>query len=183
MKKFALLAMLGVSALLSGCGGVADTLGLGRNPPDEFAVVDRPPLALPPDFNLRPPQPGAARPQEINMSERASALLYGANGKVPKAAAVESASDAEKALLTGAGAARAEADIRDLVDRDATEKVVTSRRFVDDLLWWRDNRAPAATVDAVAEAKRIQDAKDNGDPVNKGKTPVIEKQKSGWLGL
>lgn len=178
MKKFALLALLGVSALLSGCSGVADTLGLGRNPPDEFAVVDRPPLALPPDFNLRPPQPGAARPQEINMSERASTLLYGA-----KPATDEAASDAEKAVLAAAGASRAEANIRDLVDRDASQKVVTSRRFVDDLLWWRDNRAPAATVDAVAEAKRIQDAKDNGEPVNKGKTPVIEKQKSGWLGL
>ena len=80
MKKLSKVICLVLSALmllsLAACGGVADTLGLGRNPPDEFAVVDRPPLSLPPDFELRPPRPGAPRPQEIATSRRASETLF-----------------------------------------------------------------------------------------------------------
>ncbi|MBK5955442.1 hypothetical protein CCR92_15760, partial [Rhodospirillum rubrum] len=45
---------------LSGCSNAKKSLGLDRQPPDEFKVVTRAPLAMPPDFNLRPPQPGIA---------------------------------------------------------------------------------------------------------------------------
>ncbi|KJS38300.1 MAG: hypothetical protein VR70_10355, partial [Rhodospirillaceae bacterium BRH_c57] len=49
-----------LAATLSGCGGgVKETLGLNRQAPDEFQVVSRPPLAIPPEFKLRPPEPGA----------------------------------------------------------------------------------------------------------------------------
>ncbi len=179
MTRFVHMTVLGLTALLAGCGGVADTLGFGRNPPDEFAVVDRPPLALPPDFDLRPPMPGAPRPQEVSTTRRAEATLFG--GATQDADATRS--DAEKALLESAGAAHASSDIRATVDREAAQKIVSSRRFVDDLLWWRDNRPPAATVDASAESERLKAARDKGEPLNKGPTPVIERQKTGWLGL
>jgi hypothetical protein len=193
MKKLALITVLGMSAMLTGCGGdsVTDALGLGRNPPDEFAVVDRPPLALPPDFSLRPPKPGAPRPQEVNMSERASNVLYGADSKVPNTNLPGSkplgdtgtVSDSERALLDSAGVTHADPNIRDVVDREAAQKVVTNRHFVDELLWWKDTSTPAATVDASQEAKRIQEAKASGTSLTKTATPVIEKQKTGWLGL
>ena len=44
---------------LSACGG-SDSLGYGKNAPDEFNVVKRPPLIMPPDYNLRPPGSGKA---------------------------------------------------------------------------------------------------------------------------
>jgi hypothetical protein len=50
--------------LLSGCTGFKQALGIERASPDEFAVESRAPLTIPPEFNLRPPQPGAPRPQE-----------------------------------------------------------------------------------------------------------------------
>ena len=46
-------------------------VGLDRTGPDEFAVESRAPLTIPPDFELRPPQAGAARPQEVSAAERA----------------------------------------------------------------------------------------------------------------
>ncbi len=39
--------------------------------PDEFAVESRAPLTIPPDYDLRPPQPGASRPQETTAAEKA----------------------------------------------------------------------------------------------------------------
>ncbi len=43
---------------------------MDRSSPDEFAVESRAPLTIPPDFALRPPQPGAPRPQEITAADR-----------------------------------------------------------------------------------------------------------------
>ena len=43
--------------------------------PDEFAVESRAPLTIPPDFALRPPQPGAPRPQETTAAERARKVI------------------------------------------------------------------------------------------------------------
>ena len=50
--------------LISGCTDLKRAIGLEQTEPDEFAVESRAPLEMPPDFDLRPPQPGASRPQE-----------------------------------------------------------------------------------------------------------------------
>jgi hypothetical protein len=48
---------------------------MDRVGPDEFAVESRAPLTIPPDFDLRPPQPGAPRPQEATPAERARKVI------------------------------------------------------------------------------------------------------------
>ena len=55
----AVFGFLALSLVLGACGGVRDTLGLAKRSPDEFTVVRKAPLSMPPDFNLRPPTPGA----------------------------------------------------------------------------------------------------------------------------
>jgi hypothetical protein len=50
--------------LISGCTDLKRAIGLEKTEPDEFAVESRAPLEMPPDFDLRPPQPGASRPQD-----------------------------------------------------------------------------------------------------------------------
>jgi hypothetical protein len=175
--------IFGVFALLlSACGEVREDLGLGRNPPDEFAVVERPPLAMPPDYGLRPPRPGAPRPQETDTEREASETLFngnavGANG-VPG-----NASEGEKALLAAAGTAHADPNIRDTVDREASQKVIASPHLVDRLLHPDDAKNGATMVDAEGEAARIKKNQATNQPVTQGATPIIEKQESGWLGL
>ena len=48
---------------------------MDRVGPDEFAVESRAPLTLPPDYELRPPSPGAARPQEATAADRARKVI------------------------------------------------------------------------------------------------------------
>src|SRR5205085_2157135 len=61
----AALMLSAAGLVLAGCGdSVTRTLGLVRDAPDEFTVTTRAPLAMPPSFELPPPQPGAPRPQE-----------------------------------------------------------------------------------------------------------------------
>ena len=54
------LTLGGMAALLAACTGtVQENLGIAKRSPDEFQVVRRAPLVLPPDYNLRPPSPGS----------------------------------------------------------------------------------------------------------------------------
>ncbi|MBL6622700.1 MAG: DUF3035 domain-containing protein [Alphaproteobacteria bacterium] len=52
-KQVAILIGL-AAALLSGCSDFRQAIGSEKSAPDEFQVVVRPPLSLPPDFKLRP---------------------------------------------------------------------------------------------------------------------------------
>ena len=61
--------------LLPGCTDLRRAIGLDQVGPDEFAVESRAPLTIPPDFALRPPQPGAPRPQEITAAEKARKVI------------------------------------------------------------------------------------------------------------
>jgi hypothetical protein len=76
-RRFPLLAVASLCCglLLSGCGDFRRAIGFDRSGPDEFAVESRAPLTIPPDFDLRPPQPGAPRPQEGTAAEKARKVI------------------------------------------------------------------------------------------------------------
>ncbi|MGH7029966.1 MAG: DUF3035 domain-containing protein [Stellaceae bacterium] len=63
------------AALLSGCTDVKQMIGMDQPMPDEFAVESRAPLTVPPEFNLRPPEPGAPRPQEKSAEQQAEQVI------------------------------------------------------------------------------------------------------------
>jgi len=65
------LAAVALAVSLAGCQQTRQALGLEKTAPDEFQVVARAPLSLPPDYNLLPPQPGVARPQEGTTRDQA----------------------------------------------------------------------------------------------------------------
>ena len=50
---------------LSACDTLKEQAGLTKKAPDEFTIITKAPLVMPPDFSLRPPRPGAKGPQEI----------------------------------------------------------------------------------------------------------------------
>jgi hypothetical protein len=61
--------------LIAGCTDFKRSIGLEPTLPDEFAVESRAPLTIPPDFDLRPPQPGATRPQEKSADQQAKQVI------------------------------------------------------------------------------------------------------------
>jgi hypothetical protein len=61
--------------LLLGCTDLRRSIGLEKTSPDEFAVESRAPLTIPPDFELRPPSPGAPRPQEKAANQQAKQAI------------------------------------------------------------------------------------------------------------
>ena len=187
-----ILAVVLLPFLLSACGETREALGLTRSSPDEFAVVDRPPLAIPPDYTLRPPQPGAPRPQEMATSKQAEQATFSNNAGTTLAAASSKPSSMEafnadaltQDVLFKAGADHVAPDIRSTIDRESEQRVNADRHLVDTLLWWRkDTSALPPVVDAAAESQRLRTNQDEGKPANAGATPIIEKSHEGWLGL
>ena len=69
------IVCLGGLSLLSACGDFKQLIGLDQPMPDEFAVELRAPLTIPPDFDLRPPEPGAPRPQEKTAQQQAEQVI------------------------------------------------------------------------------------------------------------
>lgn len=137
------VALLASAVALSACG-IFD-----RSSPDEFQVVARAPLEVPPDYNLRPPAPGSPRPQELDRDTRASASVFGAAGGTgglidPRTSRGQS--NGEGALLSQAGADQANPDIRTIVDRENPGVVVGERSFLDRLLFWKGGEQPEQTV-------------------------------------
>jgi hypothetical protein len=168
-----LLAVLPLLAALAACAGdrtLADRLGMGRNVPDEFQVVERAPLVVPPDYNLRPPEPGAPRPQEGTTSERAERAL---TGRPP---AEGDATPGTRSLLVQAGADRADPDIRRTIAEETTGLVgLDEDRFWFILDFQRRAYAntDATALDPVAEAQRLADAGVEVRTTRLGSEPIL----------
>jgi hypothetical protein len=74
---------LAAGLLVSACTNFKQVMGIEPVAPDEFAVESRAPLTLPPDFDLRPPQPGAPRPQEAAIANKAQGVIDNAGPGAP----------------------------------------------------------------------------------------------------
>lgn len=163
--------------LLSGCGDkLSRTFGLTRDAPDEYTVTTRAPLSMPPDYNLRPPRPGAARPQEQSERQQAEEALV---PQLALGAPKGSASPGQEALLAQIGTP-APADIRRKVDQDAATEA-GSDGFIDKLLYWRKPDASLAQVDAQKESQRLRQNAALGQGPEVGDTPIIRARKTGWF--
>ncbi len=166
--------MLGLSA----CEMLKEQAGLTKKVPDEFTVITKPPLVMPPYFSLRPPRPGARGPQEIQPSERARTALF-SSGRGDGAKAEPSA--AEAALLRKAGALGADSSIRQLINRETSVLAEKNSSFADRLLFWQAKQPVGSAVDAGKEARRLREAAAAGEAPSKGETPIIKRRKRGWL--
>src|SRR5882757_8914201 len=77
MKVFKAVPVMGLCAVaLMGCQSLRDAAGLQKKSPDEFAVTTKAPLVIPPDFNLRPPMPGAAPVNQTDPGVEAQQALF-----------------------------------------------------------------------------------------------------------
>lgn len=187
MKRLTIcLAAVLSTALLAGCSETRKALGIEKAPPDEFTVVSRAPLELPPDFTLRPPKAGAQRPQDATPTQRARQTVFRAGEQQKQQAATAipqgNRSDAEMALLRQAGASGgADQEIRQVVDDETRRQVAADRSFVDALLFWRKPDPGGPVVDPQKESQRLRENVAQGKPATEGETPTIERKRRGLL--
>ena len=167
-----------LSALVSlgACSSAKEQLGLVKTSPDEFAVVKRAPLSMPPDYSLRPPRPGAPRPQEQSPEQEARQTVFGSNSDGTGEAAPVAYTGDDAAFLNKAGAANADPAIRGKVDSETATLNEKERPVIKRVLGLKGSEhAPANVVDAKEEAARLEKNKEQGKPVTAGETPSLEQ--------
>ncbi|MEL6473461.1 MAG: DUF3035 domain-containing protein [Pseudomonadota bacterium] len=147
MDKTLLMAAATGALLLTGaCAGRnADRDVTNSNTPDEFRVVTKAPLTVPPEYGLRPPAPGASIPAEVSVDRSERVEAFGS----PSIGA--DASAAERALVAMAGANAVNPVVRAQVDYEETKTIRRSRTLTDRVLGWTgsEEELEAAAVDSA----------------------------------
>ena len=175
MRIGRLIVCLSFGVALPAC----DALKSPSSGPDEFAVVTRAPLSMPPDYGLRPPRPGAVRPNETSPRDDArSKLLRNLGNQTGRSAASEPEdgkfTGGESAFLKRADALNPDPEIRYIVERESG-RIKEDNSLVDALVFWRRKTPPKSLVNPKLEAERLRDNAALGKPATAGKTPIIEK--------
>ena len=146
---------------LTGCTSTRQALGMTKVTPDEFRVVSKAPLVVPPDYSLRPPAPGEPRPQELQPESAARNALLGRRE-------AQDRTEGEKLLASRAGGDKADPLIRFVVDDENGDIAHKDKSFADKIMFWKpgeprsdQSSAPAADdspapVDAAAEDAKIK---------------------------
>ena len=116
--KLALIAGLGLA--LAGCQSVREATGVAKLAPDEFLILTKAPLIVPPDYNLRPPQPGAADRNLSSPADMARNALFQQQDAATAAARLgQDYSEGERLLLSRSGASLADPGIRQQIGIDS----------------------------------------------------------------
>ena len=161
-KRVATAAVVMVGLGLAGCQSAREALGMTKVVPDEFRVVTKAPLVVPPDYALRPPAPGQPRPQELQPESQARVALMGQRD-------AEQRSEGEKLLVAKAGADKADPLIRYVIDDEFGAVAHKDRSFADRVIFWRKDKPQAG-----AAAVSAKDAgADNATPID----PAVEAQR------
>jgi hypothetical protein len=172
VTRVAVAVLLLGAAGLAGCQSASRAFGLAKVTPDEFRVVTKAPLVLPPDYSLRPPAPGEPRPQELQPESAARQALEGQRE-------ADVRSDGEKLFVAKAGADRADPLVRYVVD-DEGGLSHKDKSFADYVMFWRHGEAPtppstlgdpntSQPIDPATEEKRVA-------ALTGGHTIVIERR-------
>jgi hypothetical protein len=179
-----LAAVLASAVVLGGCSRIQESLGSIRTSPDEFNVVTRAPLILPPTLDdLPPPQPGLARPQELQPQAQAQVALFGS--MLP-----QGGPSTGEETLTAQATTYALAETEQLVIDPNIRGIVDEEHLfiVSDSTWLEDINPVTSRgdptevlIDVNKERERLQNNAALGLPANAGTFEgviVVEEEKA-----
>jgi hypothetical protein len=176
-RSLIIVGLIAVTFATSGCESARKAFGGGKSAPDEFVVYKRPPLTLPPEYGLRPPKPGADRPQLVSPRDEARKAVLKSPRQTQQRQPKQASSPGMSALLNKTGAQNADPSIRDKVNDESTNLSKEDRRFIDKLIFWVDDAPnPGTIVDPKKEQQRIMQNQALGKPINDGKVPEIKRK-------
>lgn len=156
MRKLALGGLMALS--LAACDKeTKENLGLATVAPDEFAVVTRAPLSVPPDYALRPPVPGKQRPMELSTQAEARQTVFGVKD-VDQAGVAKSDASMSGGFLDRVGANNADSSIRDVIDAEAVNGADDNRPVAEKLMFWSsdDDADKGTPIDPKEEMQRLE---------------------------
>ena len=175
-RRYGLVILLPIIGL-AGCGQLADTFGYGKNPPDEFAIIRKSPLIIPPDYQLKPPLTTMEGLQPLPEQNKVRTLLTNA----PPPPADTELSEGERKLLMLAGASNSSDSIRAQIDRDGQTVVPKKDNFVERLLGFGKDDVEAfelETLESDAEIESVIETEDRAAIESEVKSEVKSEAKA-----
>jgi hypothetical protein len=166
-------AFAGLALALAGCDTIRDAAGITKDAPDEFAVVTKQPLIIPPEFNLHPPRPGAAPANQLSPTDTAQSALFPDDPNAVAASITGNYSQGEKLLIASAGAANANDSIRQVISADNKSLDAADEGFTNQLLFGANTHGSGA-LDADAEKARLDSQNGVSQPARPARRPVAQ---------
>ena len=165
MKKILILLLLS-SVLVVSCSKVRESAGVNRKNIDEFAVIENPPLVIPPDFNLLPPDQLEEKNLDKAESDLAKEILFGLEGETNND---NSELSTMENILSESNADDTDDSIRNEIDEQfASEKGSISKSWNDEM----------EILDSISESERIRKKLLNNDTESNEEAPKIKVKKT-----
>lgn len=152
MKVIVVVSLLS-SIFFVSCSQIRDSAGVNRKNIDEFQVIENPPLVIPPDFNLLPPEQLKEKNISNVESDLAKEILFGLNEEF---SINDTKTSTMENILDQTNADQYNNDIRQEIDEQ-----FSSEKNIDSNTW--DNESEI--LDSVAESQRLRN-KLLGDDTN-----------------
>ena len=172
MKYFFLIFII-TSLFLSSCSKVRESAGVTRKSLDEFKVVENPPLVIPPDFNLLPPEQLEKKNIDNVETELAREILFGLDENLENNEN-EKLSIMNK-ILESTNANNVESSIRKEFDEQFANEMNT------DSIYQIEWDTEIEVLDAIKESERIRNQLIQGKSIAEGEAPTtlqkIKKKK------
>ncbi len=165
MKKILILLLLS-SVLVVSCSKVRESAGVNRKNIDEFTVIENPPLVIPPDFNLLPPDQLEEKNLDKAESDLAKEILFGLEGETNND---NSELSTMENILSKSNADETDDSIRNEIDEQfASEKSSISKSWDDEM----------EILDSISESERIRKKLLNNDTESNEEAPKIKVKKT-----
>ncbi len=166
MKNILIIVLLS-SLFIVSCSKVRESAGVNRKSMDEFAVIENPPLIIPPDFNLLPPDQLEEKNLENEESELAKEILFGLEEDTETNNLELSTMEN---ILNQSKAEGIDNSIREEIDEQfASEKKSTSKSWDNEM----------EILDSIAESERLRNELLNDELKSNEEIPTVKvKDKS-----
>ena len=166
MKNILIIVLLSSLFIIS-CSKVRESAGVNRKSMDEFAVIENPPLIIPPDFNLLPPDQLEEKNLENEESELAKEILFGLEDDTETNNLELSTMEN---ILNQSMAEGIDNSIREEIDEQfASEKKSTSKSWENEM----------EILDSIAESERLRNELLNDGLKSNEEIPTVKvKDKS-----
>ena len=161
MKTLVVLFLFS-SIFLVSCSKIRDSAGVSRKSLDEFQIIENPPLAIPPDFNLLPPEQLEEKNIAKVESNLAKEILFGLNEETDMNGSNISTM---VNILNQTNAYQSSNNIRKEID----EKLLSEKK-INSNTW--DNESEI--LDTISESKRLRNKLLGDEIKTKEKIPTAK---------
>ncbi len=128
--------------------------------PNEFRIIKKAPLTVPPEYSLRPPEIGTTRPAELSAERAERSFVFGQEIGA-------NASLAEQVLVARAGAISVSPIIREAIDYEEAGILRKSTEIGDAVTGWTGNEEEVADAasDSATGGGAVKIERSNGSRI------------------